>query len=132
MVPMTDNHIILEELLARLKNLELGEEIRVENLGFTVFRSYNGELVERKDRRLSGELGIRLMNRRESWLDYDISSDDTRYVILSKEDWQLSEGSTGSYPISVEPFLRIPLLNFPTGSEARIYVPVSEKMVARN
>ncbi len=129
---MTDNRIILVELLARLKNLELGEEIRVENLGFTVFCPYNGELVERKDRKLSGELVIGLGNRRESWFGYDVSSGDTRYVILSEEDWQLSEESTDSNLLSIEPFLRMPLENFVTGSEARIYVPVSEKMVARN
>ena len=129
---MTDNRAILGELLDRLGVLELGECVKMDNLCFTVFRPYNGELVERKDRRLSGELNIRLMNRRESWFDYDISSGDTRYILLSEDGWQLSEGSAGSYPISVEPFLRIALLNFPTGSEARIYVPVSEKMVARN
>lgn len=128
---MTDNHIILEELLARLKNLELGEEIGVENLGFTVFCPYNGELVERKDRKLSGKLVIGLGNRRESWFDYDVSSGDIRYFLCSREDWQLSEGDT-SNPLSIEPFLRIPLENFVTGSEARIYVPISELSSARN
>lgn len=128
---MTDNRVILKELLDRLENLELGESVKMGDLGFTVFCPYNGELVERKDRGLSGELDIRFMNERGSWFDYDVSSGDTRYVLMSdKGGWQLSEA--GSDPLSFEPSLRMPLCNFVTGSEARIYVPISEKMVARN
>lgn len=128
---MTDNRTILKELLSRLKDLEDGGSFKIGNLGFTVFCPYNGELVEREDRRLSGELEIGLSNRRKSWFNYDVSSKGTRYFLCSREDWQLSEADPD--PLSIEPFLRIPLRNvFPKGSEARIYVPISEKRVALN
>ena len=129
---MIDNRAILGELLDRLGVLELGECVKMDNLGFAVFRPYNGKLVERKDRRLSGELGIRLMNRVGSWFDYDVSSGDTRYILLSEGGWQLPERSIDHDLSSVEPFLRMPLVNFPTGSEARFYVPINEESVAHN
>ena len=132
MIPIMDNRAILEGLLDRLGVLEIGEGVKMENLGFTVFRPYNGELIERKDRRLSGELGIRLMNRGESWFDYDVSSGDKRYILLSEDGWQLPERSIDYDSLSVEPFLRIPLVNFPTGSEARLYIPPNKKSVLHN
>ena len=126
---------LVRDLLERLRNFESGKTIEGLDLDFAVFfdsRRLIGFPVEQNEYRILRPLNIRVCNKDEKRVGYDVFSGETRFTLLNETDWEIGGGTIEQDNLTGNYYLKLgPLTNF-ASSEARLYPFVINRTLGIN